>query len=580
MPNRPAIPAILEIQVVGSSHGGVGWVGAPNVAGPRRLLYLMGRCIVTHMWKTSANRRDCETLIRGVCIAAVGALGCCSGHTTDVDARPDDTYHVPGSNEGEERPGGGTAASLPPGSCFSLPLPEYRISGYHFGEDVGSGRVHAGDDVSGTAGTAVYALYDGQVVTARRISTWGTLVELRHQTPTGDTFYSLYGHLRQNNLGVNEGASVTRGQRLGELGTRAENGGWSEHLHFGVFVGTYPSGGAVLAGHVSPAALLSYRDPIPYLSGFGACSTPACTPNATRCASGMLYTCNATGTGETSIPCPTTGMCASSTTCLAPSCTPNATRCVSGTLFTCNATGTGETSAACPTTGTCASSTMCSVPNCTPNATRCVSGTLFTCNATGTGEISLACPSGFCSNPSACAPQETCNGVDDNGNGVIDEGLSNCWRTLYRFQNGAGARCLSTSNTIPPPACAGYSYEREAFVVRAVSLPGTYEAVQCSRMTDHIVVDNAHPDRQALEGAGYNCAYGLGYLYVLGAGPLASQTPFPYRCPLYRFSYVAGTGAHLFTAGPDNVAGMTCESPARADVHANVGCFSPPPTCP
>lgn len=260
-------------------------------------------------------------------------------------------------------------------------------------------------------------------------------------------------------------------------------------------------------------------------------------------------------------------------------CVPNEMSCSNGVLTTCNANGTATTSSPCPTTGTCASSTECAAPVCTPNVTTCSGGTLTTCNGTGTGNSQSTCASGQC-NGNACAPSETCNGIDDDGDGVVDN-PPGCWRTIYRFRTNAGypieARCYDTTNAASS-ACPGYVYEREAFVVHANSIPGTFELRQCSKQTDHILIDGGASDRTALQNAGYDCSTVLGYAYSLGLAPAASKTPFSYACPLYRFSYSTdSTGAHIFTTGADLTNGMTCEPPARATVQSNTTCFGSTP---
>jgi len=167
---------------------------------------------------------------------------------------------------------------------------------------------------------------------------------------------------------------------------------------------------------------------------------------------------------------------------------------------------------------------------------------------------------------------------------VIDDDVAGCWRTIYRFQTAHGwtpeARCLGTTRSAPP-ACSTYRYEREAFIIHAIRVPGTFEARQCSLGTDHIVVDDRTGDRAALEAAGYDCSLVLGYLYPRGSGPPAHSVPFAHTCPLYRFRFdTPAGGAHLFTRGPELMRDLVCEPPARADVHSTVGCFvGIPPGC-
>lgn len=168
-------------------------------------------------------------------------------------------------------------------------------------------------------------------------------------------------------------------------------------------------------------------------------------------------------------------------------------------------------------------------------------------------------------------PTEACNGLDDDGNGVVDD-PGECWTAVYRLvDTSTGARCWNTT-TSAPAGCAGYSYEIEAWIEPSTSVPGTWAVRQCSKSTDHILVEHGSSDETALQGAGYDCSVNLGYLYDSGSVP--ASTPFANACPLWRFSYDAqGGGAHLFTRGADDVSGMTCEEPARGDVATNGECF-------
>lgn len=172
---------------------------------------------------------------------------------------------------------------------------------------------------------------------------------------------------------------------------------------------------------------------------------------------------------------------------------------------------------------------------------------------------------------------EACDGADQDCDGVVDDAPS-CWVAVYRFHDRAtGARCWNTDIT-PPPACATYAYEIEAWIVPSQPVPGTYEARQCSYLTDHIVVEYGSADYRTLVASGHDCSVALGHPYDLGAGPPEAELPFANKCPLYRFTYpTPGGGAHLFTRGADNLGGMTCEPPARGEVLTDFSCFAGPP---
>jgi 4-aminobutyrate aminotransferase-like enzyme/Ser/Thr protein kinase RdoA (MazF antagonist)/murein DD-endopeptidase MepM/ murein hydrolase activator NlpD len=96
--------------------------------------------------------------------------------------------------------------------------------------------VHLGVDVFLPAGSPVHAPYDGVVeaVAYREARLdYGGMVVLRHETPAGDPFWTLYGHLSRHSAGLLRGGqSVAQGARFAELGEMEENGGWDPHLHF------------------------------------------------------------------------------------------------------------------------------------------------------------------------------------------------------------------------------------------------------------------------------------------------------------------------------------------------------------
>lgn len=95
--------------------------------------------------------------------------------------------------------------------------------------------VHLGVDVFLPAGTPVHAPCDGVVDTVEYREAaldYGGMVVLRHATPEGDPFWTLYGHLaRASVAALAPGTPVARGACFAELGNVEENGGWDPHLH-------------------------------------------------------------------------------------------------------------------------------------------------------------------------------------------------------------------------------------------------------------------------------------------------------------------------------------------------------------
>jgi murein DD-endopeptidase MepM/ murein hydrolase activator NlpD len=110
--------------------------------------------------------------------------------------------------------------------------------------------VHLGFDIFALAGADVFAPLNARVHSFKineADGDYGPTIILQHAPAPGLVFHTLYGHLSRNSLnGLKPGAAFMAGERIGELGTRRENGGWSPHLHFQVILdignwrGDYP----------------------------------------------------------------------------------------------------------------------------------------------------------------------------------------------------------------------------------------------------------------------------------------------------------------------------------------------------
>ena len=97
---------------------------------------------------------------------------------------------------------------------------------------------HLGIDVFAPAGTPVYAPLAGEVAfvtyNADPLDYGNTLI-LKHLTPDGTPFWTLYGHLGGSLPGLLQvGQKVAPGQLIAHLGDWHENGGWAPHIHFQV----------------------------------------------------------------------------------------------------------------------------------------------------------------------------------------------------------------------------------------------------------------------------------------------------------------------------------------------------------
>lgn len=105
--------------------------------------------------------------------------------------------------------------------------------------------VHTGLDLFLNPGSSVFAPMDGVVHSLANHAArydYGPTVVLEHRAAdeTGELrFWTLYGHLSLDSLtGLQAGAQVRRGDRLGQVGNWEVNGGWPPHLHFQIVTDT------------------------------------------------------------------------------------------------------------------------------------------------------------------------------------------------------------------------------------------------------------------------------------------------------------------------------------------------------
>ena len=107
-------------------------------------------------------------------------------------------------------------------------------AGPHRGSDRRT--VHLGVDLFLPAGTAVRAPFDALVERVEYRGgnlDYGGLVVLRHLSPDGDWFSTLYGHLERKTVEhLERGQRIAAGAPFAALGDPSENGGWAPHLHF------------------------------------------------------------------------------------------------------------------------------------------------------------------------------------------------------------------------------------------------------------------------------------------------------------------------------------------------------------
>ncbi|MFT5531548.1 MAG: murein DD-endopeptidase MepM/ murein hydrolase activator NlpD [Candidatus Poriferisodalaceae bacterium] len=96
---------------------------------------------------------------------------------------------------------------------------------------LGTVRNHSGVDISGSTGNPVWAAQGGTVILAGTKGGYGNTVTIDH-----GGYVTLYAHMSR--IRVSNGASVSQGTRIGDIGSTGLSTG--PHLHFEVRVGGVP----------------------------------------------------------------------------------------------------------------------------------------------------------------------------------------------------------------------------------------------------------------------------------------------------------------------------------------------------
>ena len=106
--------------------------------------------------------------------------------------------------------------------------------------------VHLAVDIFAPSGTPLYAPMEGVVVSAEYRPDnldYGGVIMLEHETPSGDRFYTLYGHLDPAFIQTLKlGQRVPKGNAFCSLGSQECNGGWPPHVHFQLILDTVGMG--------------------------------------------------------------------------------------------------------------------------------------------------------------------------------------------------------------------------------------------------------------------------------------------------------------------------------------------------
>ena len=101
---------------------------------------------------------------------------------------------------------------------------------------------HKGMDIAADIGDEVLAVESGVVVEVVNTkpdsyeeNSWGNYVRIKHSI-NGTNYYSLYAHLKKGSVRVSNGATISKGTVIGEVGVSGASTG--PHLHLEMNTGT------------------------------------------------------------------------------------------------------------------------------------------------------------------------------------------------------------------------------------------------------------------------------------------------------------------------------------------------------
>lgn len=185
------------------------------------------------------------TLLLVVAVVAMFAFGCGQKSVDPTEVTENmPTFNTPDNStptdSTKDRLGIQPTALADYSFVFFPIVPWEPLNGFRFGYNRPGHGIHLGDDCIRAPGTPIYAIYDGYVRYARNktiSSGWGYLMIVESQI-SNITFCTVYGHMGSR-MYPGEGQWVSRGQYIGTVGSTAESGQTSPHLHLGVYAGAF-----------------------------------------------------------------------------------------------------------------------------------------------------------------------------------------------------------------------------------------------------------------------------------------------------------------------------------------------------
>jgi murein DD-endopeptidase MepM/ murein hydrolase activator NlpD len=133
--------------------------------------------------------------------------------------------------------GGGGAPPATPG-FFGRPLTSVSVSspfGWRVHPISGSQRHHDGVDLKAGCGASIFASAAGTVVSTGWGGGYGNRTVISHGNVNGRLMFSTYNHQQDGGILVSTGQKVSKGQKIGLVGTTGASTGC--HLHFEIGVG-------------------------------------------------------------------------------------------------------------------------------------------------------------------------------------------------------------------------------------------------------------------------------------------------------------------------------------------------------
>jgi murein DD-endopeptidase MepM/ murein hydrolase activator NlpD len=108
--------------------------------------------------------------------------------------------------------------------------------GWRIHPSYGTRRHHDGVDLSAGCGASIYASASGTVIFTGAAGGYGNRTVISHGNVNGQLMFTTYNHQQNGGILVANGATVTKGQHIGLVGTTGASTGC--HLHFEIGVGS------------------------------------------------------------------------------------------------------------------------------------------------------------------------------------------------------------------------------------------------------------------------------------------------------------------------------------------------------